>query len=287
MNQSLEKHQKALLLFWIFTLLVILWGAWVRISHSGNGCGDHWPMCQGELIPSLNSEGKTWVEYSHRLMSGIYGLIVIGFLWFYRKKSFSPMTRKLSWALFVLMIIEAGLGALLVKKGLVTVDDSVFRLVAMSLHQLNSFLLTGTTYLFAFSFTESIRFRKSYPLLLILVLCMTGAIAALSTTLFPSYSLWEGILQDLHSESHLFIRLRILHPLFAVATTLGLMTYFYLKNNHRLVIEIFIALFVGLITLLTLSPVWLKLTHLLIAHVLWARLIKNQLIANSCDSKSL
>ena len=61
--------------FWLYTIIVILWGAWVRISHSGNGCGDHWPLCGGEFIPT-EATAKTWIEYSHRMMSGLYGLIV-------------------------------------------------------------------------------------------------------------------------------------------------------------------------------------------------------------------
>ena len=33
-------------------LLVIVWGAYVRASFSGDGCGDHWPLCNGQVIPA-------------------------------------------------------------------------------------------------------------------------------------------------------------------------------------------------------------------------------------------
>ena len=52
-----------------FTILSILWGAWVRISGSGNGCGSSWPLCGGVIIPEAEHK-KTWIEFIHRLMTG-------------------------------------------------------------------------------------------------------------------------------------------------------------------------------------------------------------------------
>jgi len=269
-----KKLFQVLYSFWLFTLVVILWGAWVRISHSGNGCGDHWPMCQGELIPEFK-DSKTWVEYTHRLMSGVYGLIVIYIFYFFQrnKNKYSKQSVTLSGVLLVLMIIEAGLGALLVKQSLVTVNDSIFRLVAMSFHQLNSFLLTGTTYLLARAVQGRIKIKNKIRIVLFLLVCMTGAIAALSTTLFPSVSLWEGILKDFTQDAHLFIRLRVLHPLFALGI-IGYFIYsFFNKNENRQALIFFIAVCIGILTLILLSPVWLKLLHLLMAHWIWAELI--------------
>jgi len=45
-----------------YSILVILWGAYVRISFSGDGCGDHWPLCHGEVIPTAPSV-KTLIEF--------------------------------------------------------------------------------------------------------------------------------------------------------------------------------------------------------------------------------
>ena len=269
----LSKYKKMMISFWLFTLVVILWGAWVRISHSGDGCGDHWPKCLGEFIPNA-TESKTWVEYTHRLMSGIYGLVVVGLAWAFGRKNTPQKTRYLAWVLFILMIIEAGLGALLVKKNLVTVNDSVERLIVMSLHQLNSFLLTGVTFIFSLSFYKKINFKVSKFSLLFLLICTTGAIAALSSTLFPSISLLEGIIKDFNEDSHIFLKLRILHPLLALSIAGYLSYYFYNKNQNRLALEFFAALFIGVITLLTLSPVYLKLIHLFVGHYIWARLLE-------------
>lgn len=273
-----NKWAQFLYFLWVYTLLVILWGAWVRISHSGDGCGDHWPLCGGEFVPDFTHK-KTWVEYSHRMMSGIYGLVVI-YVFFKIRKSTSAVLRKLNWLLLIFMTSEALLGAALVKGKLVTVDDSVLRLFVMSLHQINSFMLTGVTYLFYIALkrdqgNSGPQIKIRYPWLLPLFVCLplTGAIASLSTTLFPSISLWQGILQDFSTDTHLFVKLRVIHPALATLLACAFISWCFQKNLNRLAFEFMGAVLIGAITLLTLSPVYLKLAHLIIAHVLWARLI--------------
>lgn len=279
-----KKYSRVLFYLWIYTLLVILWGAWVRISHSGDGCGDHWPLCGGAVVPDFQQK-KTWIEYLHRLMSGSYGLIVVYLFFKFRNSNVSHYTKKLSLALLVLMITEALLGAILVKGKLVTTDDSVLRLIVMSFHQLNSFLLTGVTFQFYLALKNEpseIKIKSLKPFIFFLLLAISGAIAALSTTLFPSISLFQGILNDFSSDSHIFVRLRIIHPLLASIIATSFMIWLYVNNHSRIAIEFLIAIFIGVITLLTLSPVYLKLGHLLIAHLLWARLF--YLLVNSPDS---
>ena len=271
MTPQEKKTQKLLLAFWVYTLIVIFWGAWVRISHSGDGCGDHWPLCQAEFIPDL-TEKKTFKEYFHRLMTGAYGLIVI-YIFFKLKNHARELVKKLNVALLILMITEALIGALLVKLNLVTVNDSYMRLVFMIAHQLNSFLLTGVTYLLFKSINPEFNFKFSKKLLLFLAVSVSGAIAALSVTLFPTISLLQGIMDDFSHESHIFIKLRIVHPVLAVTIMSGFMIWLFMKNQTRFAMEILFAMFIGVITLVTLSPVALKIAHLGIAHVLWARFL--------------
>lgn len=274
------RFKKVFFWFWIYTLLVILWGAWVRISHSGNGCGDHWPVCQGEIIPDLTQK-KTFVEYFHRLMSGAYGLIVIYLWWKLRQVQKNYRLRNL---FLVLMITEALLGAALVKFNLVTTNDSFMRLIFMSLHQLNSFMLTGVTYLLYKSFTPQFHFKLNRLHILFILVPVTGAIAALSTTLFPTISLFQGIIEDFNSNSHIFIKLRILHPLMALTIMIGFMSWLFQKGQTRLALETLFAVFIGIVTLVTLSPVYLKLSHLFIAHLLWARYLGFTLRARSTQT---
>ena len=122
------------------------------------------------------------------------------------------------------------------------------------------------------------------PFVFFILLAVSGAIASLSTTLFPAISLFQGILQDFSEHSHLFIRLRVLHPLLAISIAGGFIIWLFKNDFSRAAIEFMLALFVGVITLLTLSPVYLKLGHLLIAHLLWARLI--YLFVSSPDSSN-
>ena len=273
----MTKQRTLLMWFWYYTLLTIIWGAWVRISHSGNGCGDHWPLCNGVFIPEFDDQ-KTWVEFTHRLMTGLYGLIVIYIFYYFRRFHENPIIRRLNWALLIVMIVEAGLGAILVKAELVTVNDSALRLVVMSLHQLNSFILTGISFLLALSMTEKIHIKWSPPVILLLVVATSGAIAALATTLFPSISLWQGIQTDFQENSHIFLKLRILHPLIALSLIGGLIYYFWEKGQSRLALELCGAVALGILTLVTLSPLWLKLSHLLIGHYIWSRLLYSQFV---------
>ncbi len=281
MDMNNKKLSQWLYFFWIYTLIVIAWGAWVRISHSGNGCGDHWPLCHGDFIPDLQNK-KTVVEFSHRIMSGLYGLLVIGIFAYLRKKSDNSQQKKVSIYLLIFMIIEALLGALLVKQNLVTVNDSILRLVVMSLHQLNSFLLTGVTYLLYLSTQQSLNIRLTKLNIAFLILAVSGAIASLAATLFPSTSVFEGIMKDFSENSHLFVRLRIIHPILALTLVSSVIYWLQTrvktsKEASRLVLSLFVAMLIGIVTLMTLSPTWLKITHLMMAHFIWAAVLKYQL----------
>lgn len=302
MNLRLTRFIQILL---FYTLLVILWGAWVRISHSGDGCGDSWPLCQGQVIPETDSAGKTWVELSHRLTSGFFGLCII-FLYFWVRKSFARTHSIQRWNLLslVFMITEALLGAMLVKFDLVTSNDSPWRAIAMGLHFLNSLLLMGSlTLTWDFSRGENwqIRGKTSLPwknLILpprklifsfvfgFLILGLTGAIAALSNSLFPSTSLIDGFFADWQTDSHYLIRLRGLHPLLGILLggSLALTAWFaanliqdsevLLKARAKNLAFITGAgVLLGILTLVTLAPVALKITHLALAHGIWVFLI--------------
>ena len=59
-----------------FNLLVIVWGAFVRATGSGAGCGKHWPLCDGEVTPPLESTAQL-IEFTHRLTSGVALLAVL------------------------------------------------------------------------------------------------------------------------------------------------------------------------------------------------------------------
>lgn len=249
--------------------LIILWGAWVRISGSGDGCGEHWPLCKGEFWPSVLSI-ETWIEILHRLKSGIFGLTV---LWMFLIAKRGHPSRLAALLVLVFTIIEALLGAKLVLFSLVGENDSLHRAVTSALHLCNtSFLMGSLVACIAWSDGERKKIPREFYLyfIMFLVLGATGAWASLSNTLFPSGSLAQGFAQDFSAESHWLVNLRVIHPLLAVilGSILSIALYKRGGNFSNKALRAWIrysapaTMSVGLITLGLLSPTWLKLTHL-------------------------
>ncbi len=287
LTSRFTKFSAALLLY---TILVILWGAFVRISHSGDGCGEHWPLCQGGLLPKGTSLLQTWIEFFHRVKSGVLGLLIATqTVWCFQVFPKSHDARKASVAVLVLTTTEALLGAMLVLGGYVGGDASLGRLMVMSAHFLNTLLLlvalTAVWHLSHFSYPVRQKLSREVRLWLIIIsvaiftLALTGVWAALATTLFPSETLRSGIYSDFSTQSHLFVKLRILHPLTAVF--IGSLIWLgiskirnYAPCASLLFLRIFIAVVgIGALTLLTLSPTLLKLSHLFLVDIMWIAFI--------------
>src|SRR5580692_7786824 len=62
-----------------WNVLVILWGAVVRATQSGAGCGNNWPLCNGEVIP-VSPRVDTMIEFTHRLMTSGSAVLVVALL---------------------------------------------------------------------------------------------------------------------------------------------------------------------------------------------------------------
>ncbi|MCE3009130.1 MAG: COX15/CtaA family protein [Proteobacteria bacterium] len=299
MTKSQQKFKNWSLFLLFYTLIVILWGAWVRISHSGDGCGDTWPLCQGQVIPEAESY-KTWIEFAHRLKSGLFGFVVLG-LYLWARKLYPKESSVRTWAFLTLIftISEALLGAKLVLFGLVTDNDSPARALVMSLHMINSLaLVAAITLMWDTSHGAKMVWKKreafvpgNFSLkkivvgfaLTFLLIATSGAIASLSSTLFPSESLLQGLQEDISAEAHYLVRLRGLHPLFgillggsiaALAYAIGKSTPEKLlrSRSQRLFVFTSVGIVFGMLTLVLLYPTWMKLTHLLLAHGIWIHL---------------
>ena len=255
-------------------MLVILWGTWVRISHSGEGCGKHWPSCKGEyLLPPPGMEGALAVEWIHRTSSGLFALaVVVLTLWAIRGFAPSHPVRKIApWPL-ILTIIEALIGAGLVLAGLTGGEDSVGRGAVMGFHLINSLLLLLSLFVL-----WRLALGKTYPPLKLLLkknfwlvtsfagLIFLGAFSSLASTLFPSPSLGEGLSRDIQPEAPLLLQLRILHPLFALIFIgcVFLRGFVHSRGSIQIVWFVVLVMVSGLSNLMLLSPVVLKLVHLL------------------------
>ncbi len=276
-----------------YNLLVILWGAYVRATGSGAGCGSHWPLCNGEVMPR-SAATETLIEFTHRASSGLALLLVIAmFLWARRARPAGDVVRTGALLSLVFIVVEALLGAGLVLFELVADDDSVFRAVSMVLHLTNTFILVAVLSLTAWWASGGDRVRVSRSdgrvwllaigLVSLLVVGATGAIAALGDTLFPSASLGEGLRDSFSSESHPLIQLRKYHPFFAIGAGLyvvGLARYLGRSGDgvtKRLASALggvyLLQLGIGVLNIALLAPVTVQLIHLLLADIVWIGLV--------------
>jgi heme A synthase len=278
----------------LYNIAVIVWGAYVRASGSGAGCGSHWPACQGEVVPRA-PQLETLIEFGHRLTSGLALLVVVGlFAWAWRAFPKGSPVRLGAALSLVFIITEALIGAGLVLFGLTAKNDSVARALSLALHLVNTFLLLGALALTAWwaSGGRPVRLRGqdglgwafAGGLLAVMALGATGAVTALGDTLFPAGSLAEGIAQDLSPTAHFLIQLRVIHPVLAVvvgvyAIVVGTLSSVMRRGAAarrlaRALAGVFVAqLGVGVINLALLAPVPLQLIHLLLADVLWVVLV--------------
>ena len=269
-------------------LAVILWGAFVRASHSGAGCGNHWPLCNGEVIPpspTLN----TIIEFTHRLTSGLALLLVLALLvavW--RHWPRGHRVRIAAMVSLAVMIAEALIGAGLVKFELVADNASLARALTLGAHLLNTLILLAALLSVALwsGGLPAPQFRRlggrGWWLLLgtvgLVAVSTTGAIASLGDTLFPARTLGEGLAQDLDPTSHLLLRLRILHPTIAVVVGLAVLAIAWLTDDTHdrtrrvargLIGLVLLQWTVGMTSLLLLVPIPMQLLHLAIADLLW------------------
>lgn len=268
-----------------YVIAVIAWGAYVRATGSGAGCGRHWPLCNGVVIPR-SPELATIIEFSHRITSGI-SLVFTGFLvvWAYRLFASGTIVRFAATLSAIFLILEAAFGAGLVLLQLVANDASVLRAIVIALHLVNTFFLIGCLTMTSWSAKVGVSNTSDFhlnrdallfvvALLLFLLVGASGAIVALGDTLFPSSSFVEGWNQDFSPSAHFLIRLRVVHPALAVALAMYLL---FLASRYQamatLGVSVLVQLVVGAVTVLRAAPVELQLLHLVLADITWILLV--------------
>lgn len=279
-----------------FNLLVIAWGAYVRATGSGAGCGDHWPLCNGAVLPRA-PEAKTIVEFTHRLTSGLALLLVVGLVaWAFRAYPKGHAVRRGATLSLVFIIIEALIGAGLVLLQLVADNATVARAVYLSVHLVNTFILVAMLALTAWWASggsadwrgggAGLRRHAAGVLLATLALGVSGAVAALGATLFPAAASEELTRGDLTPAARLMFSLRqySLHPLlavvvggyavaFAVAARRASPGAWAARWASAVIWLVAAQMLVGLVNAALLAPVWLQLVHLLLADLLWLALV--------------
>jgi cytochrome c oxidase assembly protein subunit 15 len=282
-----------------YTLVVVVWGAFVRASDSGAGCGSHWPLCNGVIVPQAPAT-ETLIELTHRVTSGLaLVLVVVLFLWsFATRRRGSPVRLGAALSL-AFMLLEAAIGAGIVLLEKVGADSSLARAGWLAGHLVNTFILLACLTLTAWwaSGGSQLRVRgvrrsawiAGSLLAGMLLVGVTGAVTALGDTLFPASSLVDGVRQDFSATAHFLVRLRVIHPVLAVGVGLcilaavpglalrvpkgelpGPSSETVAKWVGSLVLFQWAA---GIANVLLLAPIWLQLVHLLLADLLWITLV--------------
>jgi heme A synthase len=274
-----------------YNIVVILWGAFLRASLSGDGCGEYWLTCGGEVIPSA-PQFKTVIEFTHRLSTGLaFIFVALLFFWSRRKFGKSDPVRKMAFASFVFIIVEALIGAGLVLTGNTAGNWTPTRPFWMAAHLITTFSLLAVLSLaawfasggkpFGFGVRRQTLFLLAAAVAGIFLVGLSGTVAALSSMLFPSASLSESVAKDFADTSHILLRLRISHPIVSilVGAFLAFSAYWFKTKNagnfwisrlaSSLIVLIGVQLAFGSLTLLTLAPIVMQLGHLLLADAVW------------------
>lgn len=295
MSRPSSRFSRYAWMFCAYLLFVILFGAWVRITHSGAGCGSHWPTCNGEIVPRAPS-WETLVEYSHRLTSGFLGVLGLLLLAWARWSRQPGRVLVAACVTLAFIVVEALIGAGLVLRELVANDASGARAIVIALHLANTLVLTGAAVLVAWwshdarpldaASAKGAARRMGLVLAVLVLAATTGAVTALGDTLFPvahagDGALWTRVRGDLSTANHFLVRLRIVHPILAVTVTgiIVMISRWLQAPGHCDPITVRWAtvlrhaavsqLVLGLLNIGLAAPGWMQLVHLLVAQVLW------------------
>ncbi len=273
----------AVTLAWM--IFVVLEGAVVRATGSGAGCGNHWPLCNGEVFPT-HPRLATVIEFAHRSITAVCtALVAVLIAWTFLAQAPGARARKAALWSGLLLLTEALLGAVLVLGGYVEHNASDARVLVQCVHFSNTLLLLGALSLAwwwqrprpPLSFAAAAPRGLALGAIALMVLTgATGSVAALADTLFPSTSLRSALLADLAPSSPLLIRMRWMHP--AASTGVFLLTALLAMRIGRQRGRVLWALLasqllLGLADVLTLAPTTLQVAHLLGADLLWIALV--------------
>ncbi len=282
-----------------YFIATILWGTVVRATGSGAGCGDHWPLCNGTVMQQSPTM-QTMIEFAHRITAALDMVFVLGlFVWTWRRTVHHHLGRYAAGAAIFFTLTEGAIGALLVKLGLTAQSHSPLRAPMLALHLSNTLLLVTALAMTAHFLSRRVGYRwrdvtMSAPIgttvgmMAVMVVGVTGSMAALGDTLFPATSLTDSLHQDFSASSSWLLRWRWTHPTMAILASIFLI-WLLIRAARRssvtwgawdnrkvagLVLGLLAMVYVlGAMDVWLLAPVWMQVAHLLGADVLWSTLV--------------
>ena len=281
-----------------YNVLVILWGAFVRISGAGAGCGAHWPLCNGVAVPvapTLN----TVIEFSHRLTSGLSGLLAVALLALalLRSPKGHPV-RAGAIASLLLVVFEGLVGGVQVLLGLTATSTNPARGFVQGIHLANTFLLLGALLLTAVwaSGGPGLRLRGQGKLgwavgvavVSMLLLGMAGAVTALGDLLFTPTGMTplDTVRADFSVSASIIQNLRVIHPVMALGVSAYLIWFAgwvgvrqgdpegsgpLQPRRWKTALHALIGLQIvaGVMNVILKAPGWMQITHLLLGCAMW------------------
>jgi cytochrome c oxidase assembly protein subunit 15 len=279
----------------VYFIAVILWGTLVRATGAGAGCGNHWPLCNGTILQHSAST-NTLIEFTHRITSGISFFSAVALLvWTFAGTARGHLARAAAVAAVAFTLVEAILGAFLVKLGLTAQSQSPLRPAYLALHLTNTLLLLAALTLTAHLLSRNRGYLRGAvrlvapfgavaAVVVVLIVGVTGSLAALGDTLFPAASLGSALVQDFSATSGWLVRWRWTHPTVAFIASIFLIwllvraaqrtAHWDNRGLSALVLLLLAAQYVlGVLDVVLLAPLWLQVAHLLGADVLWAALV--------------
>lgn len=288
-NRTLPRFAWCVLAYFI---LVVLWGALVRTTNSGGGCGAHWPLCNGYVNPLHHPRLATIIEFAHRQSTTVATFLTMALtVWTFRATEKGHPVRKAAlWSVFFL-VTEALLGAALVLRGWVEQNDSTGRVIAQAVHFTNTMLLMAALTLNAYFLeprretAQAVRVSRLAVWIAVLATILmgaTGALAALADTLFPSRSLIGGVAEDFGRYAPVLVRMRWLHPAAVGVGSCCVLWAVWQRVSVRrrwdglslaVVCLLTVQFLIGITDVLLLAPAWIQLVHLLGADLYWVALV--------------
>ena len=263
---------------------VILWGAVVRITSSGGGCGSHWPLCNGDFFPH-HPRVATIIEFTHRATTGICSTLALLVLAWTFLADTTKRARIAAVVSVFLLFVEAFLGRALVIHGYVENNISDARSIMQCVHFTNTMLLLAAFTLTwwwlrdedpTVTPTSAQKPLAVAAILLTLIVGATGSVAALADTLFPSPSLSAALASDFAANAPLLVRMRWMHPAAFVLACIAIV-WLCLRVRMRTasVVTALLALqfVLGAGDVLFLAPWWMQVLHLLGADLFWIALV--------------
>ncbi len=272
----------------VLNVIVVIGGAIVKSTGSGAGCGEHWPICNGQVIPRPQ-QVETIIEFSHRATSGLALLTVAAMVVWARRIPGLPgrIRRAADWSLGFL-VFESLLGALLVLGGWTAMDVSWWRVALQPVHFLNTMILLAVLLLHAWWTTDDspidfasrpngFWWRFLAAALLLILVNGTGSIISLGDLLIRELGEnSSGLVQLLY-------RLRPGHPAIAIAAGAIVVWLTFdrglapstASRRFAWACAIFVVAqwAVGLVNVWLNVPLWTQIAHLLLADGAWLSLV--------------